>query len=45
MNGIAPDDASKRYRRIVGFAAAVGGIERNRDRRRNFQRAGHGMTS
>ena len=42
MDGIAPDDASERDRRIVGFAAALRGIERNRDRRRNFQRAGHG---
>jgi len=26
---------------VVGLAAALGGVERDRDRRRNFQRAGH----
>ena len=42
MNGVAADHAAERDRRVVGLAVALGGIERDRDRRRNFQRAGHG---
>ena len=41
MDGVAPDHAAERDRGIVGLAVAFGGIERNRDRCRNFQRAGH----
>jgi hypothetical protein len=41
MYGVAPDDAAQRDRGVIGLAAALGGIERDRDRGRNFQRAGH----
>ena len=41
MDGVAPDHAAERDRGIVGLAGAFGGIERNRDRSRDFQRAGH----
>ena len=42
MNGVAADHAAQRNRRIVSLAVVLGGIERHHDRRRNFQRAGHG---
>ena len=42
MNGVAPDHAAERDRGVVGLAAALGGVERDRNRGRNFQRAGHG---
>ena len=41
MDGVAAHHAAERNRRIIGFAAALGGIERDRDGGRNFQRAGH----
>src|SRR2546425_969213 len=41
MDGIAPDHAAQRDHGIVGLTAVLGGLERDRDRGRNFQRAGH----
>ncbi len=41
MDGVASDHAAQRNRRIIGFAALLGGLERNRDRGRDFQRAGY----
>ena len=41
MDGLAPDDAAERDRGIIGFSTLLAGLDRNRDRRRNFQRAGH----
>ena len=41
MDGVAADHAAERNRRIIGLAVVLGGIERDRDRGRNFQRAGH----
>ena len=41
MDGVAPDHAAQCNRRVVRLAAVLGGLERNRDRGRNFQRAGY----
>ena len=41
MDGVAADHAAERDRGVIGFAVLLGGIERDRDRCRNFQRAGH----
>ena len=41
MNGVAPHNAAQRDHRVIGLAVVLGGIERDRDRGRNFQRAGH----
>ena len=41
MDGVAAHHAAERDRRVIGLAVLLGGIERDRDRRRNFQRAGH----
>ena len=41
MDGIAPDHATERNRRIKGLTVFLGGIERHGDCGRNFQRAGH----
>ena len=42
MDGVAPDHAAQRDHGVIGFAVLLGGIERDRNRRRNFQRAGNG---
>ena len=44
MDGVAADDAAERNRPLIGLPALLGGIERNRDRRRDFERAGHAQT-
>ena len=41
MDGVAAHHAAERDRRIIRLAVLFGSIERDRDRRRNFQRAGH----
>ena len=41
MDGVAPHHAAQRDHGIIGLAVVLGGIERDRDRCRNFQRAGH----
>src|ERR1700723_1505367 len=41
MDGVAPHHATERDRRIIRFAAALGGIERNPEGGGNFQGAGH----
>ena len=41
MDGVAPDHAAQRNRGVIGLAVLLGGVERDRDRGRNFQRAGH----
>jgi hypothetical protein len=42
MDGVAADHATERDGGVIGFSARVGGVERDHNRRRNFQRAGHG---
>ena len=42
MDGVAADHAAERDHGVIGFPAALGRIQRNRNRRGNFQRAGHG---
>ncbi len=39
MEGFAPDHAAERNRAVVRPAGLGGGVERDRDRRRNFERA------
>ena len=41
MDGVAPHHAAERNCRIIRLAFVFGSIERDRDRRRNFQRTGH----
>ena len=41
MDGVAADHAAERDRRVIRLAVLLGGIERDRDRRRNLQRPGH----
>ena len=41
MDGLAADDAAERDRRVIGLAVRSRGVDRDRDRRRNLQRAGH----
>ena len=42
MDGVAAHHAAERDRGVIGLAVFLGGIDRNRDRGRDFQRAGHG---
>ncbi len=41
MDGVAAHHAAERDHGVIGLAVAFGGVERDRDRGRNFQRAGH----
>ena len=41
MDGVAAHHAAQRNRGVVGLAVLFGSVERNGDRGRNFQRAGH----
>jgi hypothetical protein len=43
MNSVAANDAAERDRQVIGLAVLCGRIERDRDGRRDFQRAGHGQ--
>jgi hypothetical protein len=42
VNGVAAHHAAERNRRIIGPSVVLGGIERDRNRGRNFQRARYG---
>ena len=42
MEGLAPDHAAERDHAVIGLLRLLGGIDRDRDRRRDFERARHG---
>src|SRR3954466_14572535 len=41
MDGVASNNAAERYHGFIGLAGALGGIERDRDGRGDFERARH----